>query len=93
MKSSIVPSGLPVRPSDLTISEDEPSIGDARPFGLTRVEAADADMIAVNGITYDRSRQLNVDGRDQAVVNADRPIHAATHYDTKFDMTWVTDKD
>ncbi|WP_291416395.1 putative ATP-grasp-modified RiPP [Actinophytocola sp.] len=95
LEDPVVPDLLPARPAELTISSDVPSQDDRRPFGLTRLEQVPdgVAMVSLDGLTYDPVCQLNVDTAGRPVVETTAPIHAATSYDTRYDMTWVVDKD
>lgn len=91
----VAPALLPARTAPMTISTDTPTQGDARPFGLSRTTALGEGeaMVSLDGATYDRKRQINVDPAGRPFVASPGIIHAATSTDTQYDMQWFVDKD
>lgn len=95
MTSVLDPNLMPARKASLEVSDDVPSNGDLRPFGLTRgTLLADGEaMTTLDGMTYDPARQVNVDTDGRPVVDSPLTPQMGTSTDTQHDMQWFVDKD
>jgi len=86
---------LPTTVSAPGVSQDAPSAGPTRPFGLTRTTELPQPKapLPLDGLRYDPQRQLTITRDGEAAVSSVPLPLAVTHQNTQYDHQWVTDND
>jgi len=86
---------LPTAVSASGVSQDVPSAGPTRPFGLTRTTPLPQpkEPLPLDGLHFDPQRQLTITRNGEAAVSSVPLPLGVTHQNTQYDHQWVTDKD